>query len=104
MLKPGRIDAFGFLVLAIWLGTMQTVLNKGQDEDWFNSNFICSLSVISVIAFVAFVVQGIQDPRTARRLAGLCRPELFVRHHSRLDRLSPLVWHHESAAADGGKA
>ena len=59
--KAGRIDALGFLVLAIWLGTMQTVLNKGQDEDWFNSNFICTLSVISVIALVAFVVQGISD-------------------------------------------
>jgi DHA2 family multidrug resistance protein len=56
-LKPGRIDAFGFIVLAIWLGTMQTVLNKGQDEDWFNSNYICTLSVISVVAFVAFIVR-----------------------------------------------
>ena len=36
---------------------MQTVLNKGQDEDWFNSNFICTLSVISVIGFVTFVVR-----------------------------------------------
>jgi DHA2 family multidrug resistance protein len=55
--KPGRIDALGFLVLAIWLGTLQTVLNKGQDEDWFNSDYICWLSAISVIAFVAFVVR-----------------------------------------------
>src|SRR5271165_3916077 len=55
--KRGRIDAFGFLVLAIWLGTLQTVLNKGQDEDWFNSHYICWLSVISVIAFVAFIVR-----------------------------------------------
>ena len=43
--------------MAVWLGTMQTVFNKGQDEDWFNSNFICTLSVISVVAFVAFVVR-----------------------------------------------
>lgn len=55
--KVGRIDALGFLVLAIWLGTLQTVLNKGQDDDWFNSNFICTLLVISVIAFVAFVAR-----------------------------------------------
>ena len=55
--KRGRIDGFGFLVLAVWLGTLQTVLNKGQDDDWFNSNFICTLSVISVIAFVAFVAR-----------------------------------------------
>jgi len=56
-LKPGRIDVLGFLVLAIWLGTMQTVLNKGQDDDWLNSNFICWLSVISAVAFIAFVVR-----------------------------------------------
>jgi len=56
-LKPARLDGFGFLVLGIWLGTMQTVLNKGQDEDWFNSSYICWLSVISVVAFIAFVVR-----------------------------------------------
>lgn len=55
--KAGRIDAIGFGLLAIWLGTMQTVLNKGEDKDWFNSDFICRLSVISVIAFVAFLVR-----------------------------------------------
>ncbi len=55
--KPGRIDAIGFGFLALWLGTMQTVLNKGQDEDWWNSDYICWLSVISVISFVAFVVR-----------------------------------------------
>jgi DHA2 family multidrug resistance protein len=66
--KRGRIDAFGFLVLALWLGTLQTVLNKGQDEDWFNSHFICWLSVISAIAFVAFVVREL---RTREPLADL---------------------------------
>ncbi len=66
--KRVRIDALGFLVLAIWLGTLQTVLNKGQDEDWFNSNFICTLSVISVIAFVAFVAR---EFRTREPLANL---------------------------------
>ena len=55
--KRGRLDALGFLVLAIWLGTLQTVLNQGQDEDWFNSNYICWLSVISVIALVAFIAR-----------------------------------------------
>lgn len=66
--RVGRIDAFGFLVLAIWLGTLQTVLNKGQDKDWFHSNFICALSVISAVAFVAFVVR---EFRTREPLANL---------------------------------
>jgi len=55
--KRGGMDAIGFGFLALWLGTMQTVLNKGQDEDWFNSDYICWLSAISVIAFVAFVAR-----------------------------------------------
>ncbi len=66
--KAGRLDAFGLLALTIWLGTLQTVLNKGQDDDWFNSNFICTLSVISVIALVAFVVR---EFRTREPLADL---------------------------------
>ncbi|HUA66865.1 MAG TPA: DHA2 family efflux MFS transporter permease subunit [Alphaproteobacteria bacterium] len=66
--KAGRIDALGFFVLAVWLGTMQTVLNKGQDKDWFNSNFICTLSVISVIAFLAFLIR---EFRTRQPLADL---------------------------------
>ncbi|MGA3007913.1 MAG: DHA2 family efflux MFS transporter permease subunit [Opitutaceae bacterium] len=69
-IKRGRIDGWGFLVLAVWLGTLQTVLNKGQDEDWFNSPFICWLSVISAIAFVAFVVREftIREPLTDLRV------------------------------------
>src|SRR5271165_1212126 len=68
--KRGRMDALGFLVLAIWLGTLQTVLNQGQDEDWFNSDYICWLSVISVIALVAFVVREfwIREPLTNLRV------------------------------------
>jgi DHA2 family multidrug resistance protein len=66
--KPSRIDAIGFGVLAIWLGTLQTVLNKGQDEDWFNSGFIRWLSLISAIAFIAFLVREL---RTRNPLADL---------------------------------
>ena len=58
--KPGRIDAIGFGFLALWLGTLQTVLNKGQDDDWFNSHFICWLSVISVIAFLVFLIRELR--------------------------------------------
>lgn len=66
--KPSRIDALGFGFLALWLGTLQTVLNKGQDEDWFNSEFIRWLSLISAIAFVAFLVR---EMRTRNPLADL---------------------------------
>src|ERR1051326_2194740 len=38
--RPGRIDRLGFALMAIGLGTLQLVLDKGQEEDWFNSSLI----------------------------------------------------------------
>ena len=54
--RPGRIDAIGFGLLSLWLGTLQTVLDKGQEDDWFSANWICWFSVISVAALIALVV------------------------------------------------
>src|SRR6266852_6450910 len=38
--RPGRIDYIGFGVMAIALGTLQLVLDKGQEEDWLASSLI----------------------------------------------------------------
>ena len=54
--KPGKIDSIGLGLLTVWLGTMQTVLDKGQDADWFGSEWIRWFSFISAVAFVGFVV------------------------------------------------
>src|SRR6202161_1398961 len=42
-----RIDYIGLGLVALGLGTLQVVLDKGQREDWFESHFIVILSVIS---------------------------------------------------------
>ncbi|HLP78137.1 MAG TPA: DHA2 family efflux MFS transporter permease subunit [Candidatus Paceibacterota bacterium] len=55
--KVEQVDAWGFLFLAIWLGTLQIVLDKGQQEDWFESNWIRTMSVISLGCFIAFLVR-----------------------------------------------
>lgn len=54
--KPGRIDAIGFGLLALWLGTMQVVLDKGQDEDWFSAPWICWFTFISMASLIAFLI------------------------------------------------
>jgi DHA2 family multidrug resistance protein len=58
--KPGRIDAVGFGFLALWLGTLQTVLNKGQNEDWFASSLIRWLTAISIASLIIFVVRELR--------------------------------------------
>jgi DHA2 family multidrug resistance protein len=49
------IDWGGIILVAVWLGCLEIVLDKGQREDWFQSNFINLFTALSVIAFVLFV-------------------------------------------------
>ena len=51
--KGFRIDYIGLGLLALGLGTLQVVLDKGQRDDWFGSNFILTMTIISVVALVA---------------------------------------------------
>ena len=49
------IDYLGFGMMAVWLGTMQVVLDKGQDADWFGASWIRWFTAASAIAFIGFV-------------------------------------------------
>lgn len=55
-LKESRIDYIGFGLLAIGVGFLQIVLDKGQEDDWFGSNFITTLTTISIACLVGLVV------------------------------------------------
>jgi uncharacterized membrane protein (DUF2068 family) len=52
-----RIDFTGFALLAVWLGTLQIILDKGQQEDWFGSVWIRWFAAISAVSFLSFVVR-----------------------------------------------
>ena len=60
--KPGRIDAIGFGLLTLWLATMQVVLDKGQEDDWFAADWICWFSALAVISLIAFVIWELRTP------------------------------------------
>jgi len=51
-----RIDYIGFGLLALGLGFLQILLDKGQEEDWFASSFIVMSAAIAVVGTVAFVI------------------------------------------------
>src|SRR5215470_9639427 len=51
-LSETQIDYIGLGFLALGLGTLQVILDKGQRDDWFESNFIVWLTVISVASLV----------------------------------------------------
>lgn len=50
------IDYMGLGLIAVGIGCLQYVLDKGQEEDWFSSAKITALLAISIIALVFFVV------------------------------------------------
>ena len=51
-----RIDYLGLGLLSLGLGALQVVLDKGEREDWFESNFITIFTAVSVVALVAVVI------------------------------------------------
>lgn len=50
------IDLIGLILLIVWVGCLQILLDKGSDLDWFNSPVIITLSLISAVAFLFFLV------------------------------------------------
>jgi MFS transporter, DHA2 family, multidrug resistance protein len=55
--KPGKLDALGLGLLAVWLGCLQIILDKGQEADWFNAVWVRWTCAILVVCFVAFLVR-----------------------------------------------
>jgi len=56
------IDYWGLALLTLGIGSLQVVLDKGQQDDWFSSNFILTFSVIAVVSLVAFVFVELEHP------------------------------------------
>jgi DHA2 family multidrug resistance protein len=51
-----RIDYIGIGLIALGIGCLQVVLDKGQEDDWFASHFIAVLSAVSLTSIVALVI------------------------------------------------
>ena len=51
------IDYPGIGFLALGIGALQIMLDKGQEEDWFGSHFIITLTLLAIGGLVFFVVR-----------------------------------------------
>jgi MFS transporter, DHA2 family, multidrug resistance protein len=54
--KSEGIDYWGISMLALGMAALQIMLDKGQQEDWFSSDFITVLAVIAVTCLLVFIV------------------------------------------------
>jgi len=50
------IDYWGIGMLAVGMGALQVVLDKGQEEDWFSSRWIAGLFVLAIAALIVFII------------------------------------------------
>src|SRR5216110_2632429 len=57
-----RVDYWGIGMLAVGIGALQIVLDTGQQEDWFSSNLILGLTVITIATLGALVVHELTTP------------------------------------------
>ncbi|HWU37170.1 MAG TPA: DHA2 family efflux MFS transporter permease subunit, partial [Candidatus Acidoferrum sp.] len=54
--SSARVDLWGLSLLALGIGALQIMLDKGQELDWFGSNVIVTLAIIAGVLLPAFVI------------------------------------------------
>jgi DHA2 family multidrug resistance protein len=55
--KAGTIDWIGIGLLVAGLGALQTVLERGETEDWFSKRYIVVLTGVAAVSLVSFVAR-----------------------------------------------
>ncbi len=63
--EKGRIDWLGVGLLAVGLGALQVMLERGEQKDWFSSTFIVYLAVVAAIGILLFVWRELVAERPA---------------------------------------
>ena len=51
-----KLDYIGLALLALGVGALQVVLDRGQEDDWFGSHFIVTLATVSCVCLVSLVI------------------------------------------------
>jgi DHA2 family multidrug resistance protein len=60
--KIFKVDYVGLGLIVVGIGALQIVLDKGEREDWFASNFILVLSVVAVVGLITALVWEYHHP------------------------------------------
>jgi DHA2 family multidrug resistance protein len=71
------IDTVGLSLLFIWVGSLQLMLDKGKELDWFNSSTIVILGVLAFVSFVVFLVWELTDEHPVVDLKLFARPNFI---------------------------
>lgn len=53
--KVQKVDYIGFILLIVWLFSLQVVLDNGQKSDWFGSRWVRWTTALSLSCFIGFI-------------------------------------------------
>jgi len=54
--EKAPIDTIGLMLLVLWVGSLQLMLDLGREHDWFGSAFVVGLAAIAAVGFCFFAV------------------------------------------------
>ena len=57
------IDKVGLISLIVWVASLQIMLDKGKDLDWFNSPVIWLLTIVAAVGFVFFLIWELTEEK-----------------------------------------
>lgn len=57
-----RLDLVGLALMALFLGSLEFVLEEGPGDDWFASHHIVAFSLLCVVAGVCFFIRTLRNP------------------------------------------
>lgn len=57
-----RFDTVGFILLIIWVGALQLMLDEGKNLDWFESRQIIGLAITATVGFILFLIWEWYEP------------------------------------------
>lgn len=55
------IDAIGFALLVLWVGSLQVMLDNGKDADWFASPVIVAEAIVALVGFIAWLIWELHE-------------------------------------------
>ena len=53
-----KIDWQGLLLMILAIGSLQALIDRGNNDNWFESNLISTLAIMSLISFILFIYRG----------------------------------------------
>ncbi|UTM59653.1 DHA2 family efflux MFS transporter permease subunit [Photobacterium sp. CCB-ST2H9] len=73
-----KADWTGISTMAIGLGSLEVLLEEGNREEWFSSQFIIALAVIASLSLIAFVITELRHPKPLVNLRLLRNPHFAM--------------------------